>query len=229
MQLEELQALVGPTRSIEEISAAIERVTKSMDEKLAKIDARIESLRARSDALQSQQINISKKAQEQARAYYEFIQQQALKLLDERLKQLAEIGIDTSSALTSTEQLQSTTNEILTQIRDILAGAENFASGGFIPKSVQGGLAFLHGPEYVVPQDQLSSLLRGNNISKLQGNVGHSGQSMTIQNLNVMIRGNVDSPERVKEVTEKFRKAIRREFGYMWRDPKFRRDNNIDV
>ncbi|HEY7536006.1 MAG TPA: hypothetical protein VH878_08665, partial [Thermodesulfobacteriota bacterium] len=114
-QLEDLQDLVGPTRSIEEINASIEAIDQQivdintqMEASLASIDAQTDALRNQIDQLrdtivdtQTIQTQIMGPAAEEAKAYYEFIRDEATKILDLRLQQLADLGIDNLGSLTT--------------------------------------------------------------------------------------------------------------------------------
>ncbi len=224
-QLEELKALIGPTRSIEEISASIEAIQKEMDLKLGQIDKRIDSLQNTLSSIGNQQIKLTGEAAAQARAYYEWIRQEAIKLLDLRLKELQEIGVNTDSTLSAQEQLSKAGNDLLTQIRDILAGLAGFSTGGYIePGRVQ--LGVLHGGksgEIVAPVEKLSNYINGQ-IQHTTGQMGGSGEGTVIGGIEIHVHGNVDSPERVKELGSEFSEQFIRAMNYLSRNKKHRRE-----
>ncbi len=192
--LEDLQAQVEPTRSIEQINQEIAEITFENERHLRAIDSEIQALRQQSQQFSQQSIQISGAAVEQAREYYEFIREQALELLDQRLEQLAELGIEDVGALSALEAIEAESLTTLREIRDALQGVIPAASGfsGVVDRP-QLFLAGEQGPEMV-------------NITPLNqaGFGGDSGVNLTI-NINNPV---FDSSERVREVDTKIRRAI---------------------
>jgi hypothetical protein len=236
-QLEDLQDLVGPTRSIEEINASIEAIDQQivdintqMEASLASIDAQTDALRNQIDQLrdtivdtQTIQTQIMGPAAEEAKAYYEFIRDEATKILDLRLQQLADLGIDNLGSLTTMEAIGVSQLEVLRQIRDqaFLATGAPPAGTTTTPSGFGGsanpvttnplGGAFIpaqHGFEGIVRQPTLFLAGEGHqpefvNVTPLsRGRQG--GGNVT---LNFNFSGNVDKKS-AKEFGQEFLRVI---------------------
>ena len=90
-QLEKLQEMVGPTRSIEEINASIEEIERQSQQMLASIDAGIEALQQKSSQLQQASNVLTGQIAQDILELKEFLRDEAIKLLDLRLEQLSEV------------------------------------------------------------------------------------------------------------------------------------------
>lgn len=124
-ELGSLKDQVEPTKSIEQINQEIADLTKVNEANLRSIDDRMEALRAQAQAaaqeasaIGQQAFQLDEETAAEARAYYEYIQQEAQANLDARLAQLAELGIDTNGALSAGEAIAA---EQLVTLRDIHA------------------------------------------------------------------------------------------------------------
>ncbi len=138
-QLEDLQAMVEPTRSIEEINTEIGAVNKRMEAQLAGIDAQIEALRQQSSSLQAQQIQVSNKYADEARVFYEYIRGEAVKILEARLQQLRDLGIGNLESLGTMEAIGVSQLTVLREIRD--AVQVNNAIQASTASTITGGIS----------------------------------------------------------------------------------------
>lgn len=121
-QLEALQEMVEPARSVEEISAEIQAVNERMEEQLERIDRQIESARNVAQSIGQTQIQQTNKYSDEARAYYEYIRGEAVKILEARLQQLRDLGIGNLDSLNTMEAIGVTQIQVLREIRDGILG-----------------------------------------------------------------------------------------------------------
>jgi phage host-nuclease inhibitor protein Gam len=221
-QLEILAEMVEPTRSSEEILSEIERLQNEMDAKLASIDARIEALRAQSEALSRQALTLQGQAAEQARAFYEFIRQHAIELLNKRLEQLSQIG---TGEFTISQQMLSVEVAQLNQLQQINAGIQSLlgVSGGQSNRGSTGQMGgYLAG---VIPAQHGFSGFVSRPTLFLAGEagpervriqpVGHSdigSDFLTNITINLSVNGNLDSRQRLEELISELEKRLKFSF-----------------
>lgn len=204
-QLEELAKMVEPAKSSEQIQEEIRIITEDMEAEielmqrrteaqLAGIDSRIQAAQDRIASLQAQSNQLSAEAKAQALAYYEFVRDELKKILDERLKMLAELGVGNLDILESSDAIALEQLVTLRQIRDSLAGVIP-AQHGFAGR-VNKPTLFLAGER---GEEQV-------NITPIAELGSRAQMSQTVRNnfsFSFVIEGNVDSDKRVEEIAEK--------------------------
>ncbi len=156
------------SRSVEEINAEIERLNAERNVMLESIDLRIEALQDRLSAIGSQNVQATFQASERVQELFEFMRNEAIAILEERLAQLEEL--EAEGIRTEIEGLQLIADfnrdivqidqEQLTVLKDIKGALTNipqFMTGGY---TETGGLARLHPKELILNQGHQSMLHR---------------------------------------------------------------------
>jgi len=213
-QLEALQALVEPARSVEEINASIEQIEQESQAILDSIDAQIESLRSQQASLQNQANAILAQANTLTAAgnadlleLKEFIRDEAIKILELRLEQLALLGKEAiTTELEGLQAIVDISEEQLTVLRAIEVGITGVPSlqGGTNGFLTQPTLAQLHPNEGVFTRSQITNL------------TNQSGDNTFIFNI-----GSVDSDSRVEQIKDVVRDVVKNEMPF---DTQFKRD-----
>lgn len=218
-QLEDLQDIVEPTRSVEQINSEIERLTGIQNERLQTIDARIEQL-------SNETRTVGGENRQELLELKEFTRQFAVEIVEEKLSLLGELGLDGLSVDQGMLQEMQTQTGLLSQIANGIKGNTelppglnvsqprgpqdiiSFGSLGRIPSFRDGGegdfgsgsLAWLHGRERITPID---------------GNSGNGGSTIHIP---ITIPGrDTENTKRVirEEIFNlfKYNSRVRRELG----------------
>jgi len=145
------------SKDVAAIQAEIDATTKEMNDKLAAIDSNIQNLNNQLSALQAESNQLQGQAAATAKAYYDFIRNEAMKDLQTRISQLSTIvPIDVQQLNIATQQLG-----VLTSIDATLKRVTGMQEGGYVkPNTTQ--MAILHGGtmgEYVFPGNRLPAAI----------------------------------------------------------------------
>ncbi len=161
------------SRSVEEINAEIERLNAERNVMLEGIDLRIETLREQLSAIGSQNVQATFQASERVQALFEFMRNEAIAILEERLAQLEELeaaGIkteieglqrisDLSQEMVNIDQqiveIDQAQLTVLKEIKGALTNVPVFHGGGIMQNA---GLARLSAGEMVLTPRQQAAL-----------------------------------------------------------------------
>ncbi len=201
-QLQDLQRLTEEKGArAEEIQAQIEALNREQAEALASIDATIRSVQSQ----MSDQVALSADVAENLRGLFEFIRDQELQILQERLNQLAEVtNVQGDAQLVVLQSIDQTLKDIDKTLQGTapaggLPVLRRFAHGGVItePTLAVGLRSGRHtlmgeaGPEYVVPA---------------RGGAG----AVTVTIGDIVVQGAADPEATAREVERRILDSVRR-------------------